>query len=193
MCFCKSFCMHKWSRRLGDSAFGSCGRYRQKLILRHPHVFGDVQVSGQEVLQNWDAIKKATKSQKHRRRSYAAVSSALPALMRSEKIQKKAAKAGYDFSSVSRQWKKVAEELREVREAKERGSREDCRGKWAICFFGGECGPDVRLTRKRRCRFRAKFIGRFARAEQLSSTGTSSCLPKKSVNAFGKRLKPRKG
>lgn len=151
----------------------------KKLILRHPHVFGDVQVSGtEEVLQNWDAIKKATKSQKTQTEVLRSVSPALPALMRSEKIQKKAAKAGYDFSSAESAMEKVAEELREVREAKERGSREDCREEMGDLLFSVvnvarmlKIDPEEALSLS--CE---KFIGRFARAEQLSSTGDLSLL-----------------
>lgn len=66
-----------------------------KMIVRHPHVFGDVQVTGTEdVLRNWDAIKKATKDHKTLREVLESVSPAMPALMRHQKILSKAMKAG---------------------------------------------------------------------------------------------------
>ncbi len=68
----------------------------RKLIHRHPHVFGDVNVSGSgEVLRNWDAIKRGDRSQTTVSEEMRGVSEYLPALMRAEKIQKKAEKAGF--------------------------------------------------------------------------------------------------
>ena len=66
----------------------------RKLVLRHPHVFGDVTVSDTgQVLDNWDAIKKQSKNQQTTAEVLKSVSPALPALMRSDKLQKKAEKA----------------------------------------------------------------------------------------------------
>ena len=74
-----------------DVADGVC----KKLIERHPHVFGDVTVSSTEdVLTNWDAIKRNTKKQKTTTESMDSVPRELPALMRAAKLQAKAAKAG---------------------------------------------------------------------------------------------------
>lgn len=65
----------------------------KKLIVRHPHVFADTQVKdAQEVLKNWDEIKKQTKDHQTQTQVLRSVSPALPALMRAAKIQKKAAK-----------------------------------------------------------------------------------------------------
>ena len=70
----------------------------RKLVHRHPHVFGDVEAdSAGEVLKNWDAIKRADRDQDTVAAELRGVSKFLPALMRCEKIQKKAAKSGYDF------------------------------------------------------------------------------------------------
>ncbi len=68
----------------------------RKLIHRHPHVFGDVSVSGSgEVLNNWDAIKRGDRNQTSITEELRGVSKYLPATVRAEKIQKKAEKAGY--------------------------------------------------------------------------------------------------
>lgn len=76
-----------------DVADGIC----KKLIIRHPHVFGDVTVSDSgEVLDNWDAIKRKTKHQKTTTEAMNSVPRELPALMRSLKLQSKAAKSGYE-------------------------------------------------------------------------------------------------
>ena len=70
----------------------------RKLVHRHPHVYGDVEAdTAGEVLKNWDAIKRADRDQDTVAAELRGVSKFLPALMRCEKIQKKAAKAGYDF------------------------------------------------------------------------------------------------
>ncbi len=67
----------------------------RKMILRHPHVFGQTQVHGTaDVLKNWDAIKQETKGQRTQKEVLESVSKALPALMRSAKVLKKAEKAG---------------------------------------------------------------------------------------------------
>lgn len=78
---------------LDDVADGVC----KKLIYRHPHVFGEVTVSGtEEVLSNWEKLKQVEKDQKSAADTLEAVARALPALWRAEKVQKKAQKAGFD-------------------------------------------------------------------------------------------------
>ena len=82
-----------------DVADGIC----KKLIIRHPHVFADVKVdSTDDVLTNWDAIKRQTKSQKSTTEAMASVPRELPALMRSEKLQSKAAKNGADVADAQK-------------------------------------------------------------------------------------------
>ncbi len=79
---------------LDQVADGIC----KKLIYRHPHVFGQVQVSGtQEVLSNWEELKKKEKHQRTGADTMDAVARTLPALWRAEKVQKKAQKAGYSW------------------------------------------------------------------------------------------------
>ena len=71
----------------------------RKMVLRHPHVFGKTEVRGTEdVLKNWDAIKKETKGQNTQKEVLESVSKVLPALMRSAKVLKKAEKAGWKES-----------------------------------------------------------------------------------------------
>ncbi len=77
-----------------DVADGIC----KKLIERHPHVFGNISVSGtDDVLTNWDAIKRNSKKQKTTTQAMDSVPRELPALMRASKLQSKAAKAGADL------------------------------------------------------------------------------------------------
>lgn len=87
-----------------------------KLIRRHPHVFGDTHVNGSdEVLVNWEAIKKQEKQE--RKHVLDGVAQGLPALMRAYKLQSKAAKVGFDWSDVKDVWAKVEEEIGELQEA----------------------------------------------------------------------------
>ncbi|HEX6221899.1 MAG TPA: nucleoside triphosphate pyrophosphohydrolase [Acidimicrobiia bacterium] len=90
---------------------------RQKLVRRHPHVFGDVAVSGaEEVKQNWDRIKQA-ESQESARSVLDGVPTGLPALQRSTKIQNRAAKVGFDWERADQVLVKVREELDELERA----------------------------------------------------------------------------
>ena len=66
-----------------------------KMVVRHPHVFGDIIVNNvDELLTNWDNIKKETKGQKSDKEMLLSVTPAMPALMRNQKIQKKSKKLG---------------------------------------------------------------------------------------------------
>lgn len=99
---------------LDDVANGVC----QKLIFRHPHVFGDVTISSTgEILANWEELKKKEKGQSTQADAVDAVARSLPALWRAEKVQKKAAKVGFDWDSVDGAVDKLSEELDEVKEA----------------------------------------------------------------------------
>jgi len=95
-----------------------CNDICQKLIIRHPHVFGEVKVSSSdEVLTNWDAIKKSTKKQKTTTESILSIPREFPALMRAQKTQHKAAKVGFDWSDISGALDKIYEETEEVKAA----------------------------------------------------------------------------
>lgn len=98
----------KNSFTLEEVADGIC----KKLILRHPHVFGDVTANTtDEVLKNWDEIKMKSKSQKTASEAMLSVSKALPSLMRSEKLQKKAKRVGFDFENTDSALQSVSEKL----------------------------------------------------------------------------------
>lgn len=89
----------------------------KKLVHRHPHVFGSVAAENSEqVLDNWDAIKRADRAQETIASSMEGVSHALPALIRVDKIQHKAAKVGFDWDEVSGAMGKVREETEELQE-----------------------------------------------------------------------------
>lgn len=76
-----------------------CDGICRKLILRHPHVFGEVKVeNSSQVLENWDAIKKVEKQQNDFTETLKSVPAAFPAAMRAQKVQKRAAKAAIALS-----------------------------------------------------------------------------------------------
>lgn len=92
-----------------------------KLIRRHPHVFGDVHVdNSEEVLQNWDEIKKQEKGEE-RAEGWFHFPQALPALMLATKTQKTVAKVGFDWPDKEGPIAKIKEEIQELQEAMESG------------------------------------------------------------------------
>lgn len=91
-----------------------------KLVRRHPHVFGETVVGGTgDVLRNWEAIKQQEKRDAGEAAPsvLSGVPPALPALLRAERVQQKAAGVGFDFPDADAAWGKVEEELAELREA----------------------------------------------------------------------------
>lgn len=95
----------------------------EKLIRRHPHVFGDITVrDAAEVVVNWDKIKSREK-QGERKAVLDGVPRNLPSLMRAFKLQTKAAKVGFDWNSVDPVWDKIMEELAELKAAAAEGDR----------------------------------------------------------------------
>ena len=98
---------------LDDVADVAC----QKLVFRHPHVFGNlVCENSEEVLKTWDEVKRIEKAQKTVTSTREGVAETLPALWRAEKVQKKAAVTGFDWPDVSYALAKIDEETEELRE-----------------------------------------------------------------------------
>ena len=93
-----------------------------KLIRRHPHIFGDVKVANsKEVLRNWDAIKKTEK--KARESALDGVAKHVPPLHRAFQLQKRAARVGFDWSDIKDVYAKLDEEIAELKEAAAAGNR----------------------------------------------------------------------
>jgi MazG family protein len=98
---------------MGDVITGIC----RKLVSRHPHVFGEVTAdTSDQVLENWEAIKKKEKGIKDHTGVLKDVPSNLPALMRSYKVQQKAAQVGFDWDDVEGVILKVDEEIQELKD-----------------------------------------------------------------------------
>lgn len=98
----------------------------KKLVYRHPHVFGNTRAdTSQEVLVNWEALKRTEKGQRSTADAIEAVPHTLPALWRAEKTASKTAKAGFDWSTALSAFGKLEEEVRELRQALEAGAPAD--------------------------------------------------------------------
>ncbi|NLW79142.1 MAG: nucleoside triphosphate pyrophosphohydrolase [Ruminococcaceae bacterium] len=99
-----------------------CDGICQKLIYRHPHVFGQVAVgSSDEVLQNWEALKNTEKGRETAAQRLDSVPPSLPALMRAGKVQKRAAAFGFAYETVQDALADLRSELEELEQAVEDG------------------------------------------------------------------------
>ena len=152
---------------ISDVIDGIC----QKLIIRHPHVFGEVKVENSEqVLKNWDEIKKQTKGQKSQTEVIKTIPRVLPALMRSYKVQQRAAKVGFDWQEVSGALSKTHEELEELEQAIAQGDSANSKEELGDLLFAAvnvsqfiNAEPEEALTAA--CN---KFIARFSIVEKLA-------------------------
>lgn len=98
----------------------------KKLVYRHPHVFGAARAdTSEEVLVNWEALKRREKGQRSTADAIESVPHTLPALWRAEKIAAKTARAGFDWATALSALGKLEEEVRELRQALESGDPAD--------------------------------------------------------------------
>mgnify|MGYP001258214679 CR=1 FL=1 len=140
-----------------------------KMIRRHPHVFGDAEVTdAEEVTKNWERIKAAEKPGTGRESLLNGVAKGMPALIRAYEIQKKAAKVGFDWEHAAEALEKVREELREFAAEIESGQREN-----EIAEFGDLLFAMINVARFLRIhpeealeQTNQKFIRRFHFIEQ---------------------------
>ena len=141
----------------------------QKLVFRHPHVFGAVDAKDPDgALSAWDAQKREEKGQRTAADALDGVARALPALTRAAKLQSKAAKAGFDWRDAAPAMDKLSEELEEFRTAVREGSNiEEELGDllFAAVKAGRFAGVDGETALQKACE---KFIRRFRRVEQLA-------------------------
>ena len=147
---------------LNDVVDGVC----KKLVFRHPHLFGDVQADDPNgALNAWEAAKQVEKGQKSATDTLDAVARSLPALMRAEKIQSKAAKAGFDWKDILPALDKLSEEVEELKKAVADNSNiEEELGDvlFAAVKVGRFAGKDSELALHATCE---KFIRRFEKVE----------------------------
>jgi len=150
---------------INDVITGIC----RKMIERHTHIFGDARAdTADQVVNNWEAIKKKEKGLKSHTQVLRDIPSILPALMRSYKVQKKAALVGFDWDKPEDAMAKAEEEFRELKEAYLSGSEEDIREELGDLLFAIvnvsrflKQEPEEVLTEATE-----KFIRRFAYIEE---------------------------
>ncbi|MEE1125542.1 MAG: nucleoside triphosphate pyrophosphohydrolase [Acutalibacteraceae bacterium] len=156
------------SFNIDDVADGVC----KKMIIRHPHVFSDVKAdTTEQVLKNWDAIKMQTKSQNTQSEVLNGISRSLPALMRSQKIQQKAAKVGFDWDNVDGALDKLAEEVNELKEAIQEDNSAHIEEELGDVLFSVVNVSRFVKTDAEKALYNAceKFISRFSKMERLAN------------------------
>ena len=148
---------------MGDVIQGIC----EKMVYRHPHVFGSGKAdTAEEVLINWEALKKKEKRQETQTEVMQSVPEALPALIRARKVQKKAADVGFDFPVTEDAMQKVYEEVQELEQAvRENGEIEEEFGDILFALVNIsrflKINPEFALTKAIK-----KFINRFEYIEK---------------------------
>lgn len=146
-----------------------CNKLTDKLIFRHPHVYGEVKAaSAGEVIQNWEQIK--LKEKDGNKTVLAGVPEALPSLIKAYRIQDKARNVGFDWEQKEQVWDKVKEELCELQAELAKGDQEHSVSEFGDFLFSiinagrlYHINPDNALERTNR-----KFIRRFNYVEQHS-------------------------
>ncbi len=142
------------------------GRIKDKLIHRHPHVFGNVKVSNtEEILENWEKLKKEEKP--HRTSIMDGISKSQAALMSAQKISKKAVSVGFEWPSEDSLWECVHSELCEFKEAKTHEEKEDELGDILFAVVNlarwNKIDAEQALLKANK-----KFIQRFRQMEELA-------------------------
>lgn len=149
-----------------------CNELCEKLVVRHPHVFGDVSAENtDEALKSWDSVKQKTKGIKSQYESMVSVPRELPALMRAQKVQAKAAKVGFDWQDKDGAISKVHEEINELLNAVERNNQPEIEDEFGDLLFS--CVNVSRFlnvdSEEALTKATDKFMQRFEIVEKLAS------------------------
>lgn len=154
------------ARERGEFTIADVARgIHDKLVRRHPHVFGTVEAdTPSDVMRNWEQIKK---DEKGRSSLMEGIPGSLPALLYAQKVQKKAASVGFDWEDVEGAWPKVLEEIDELRAA----AAEDAEGElgdvlFAVVNVARHLGLDPETALRTAT---AKFRDRFQGVEALAA------------------------
>ena len=154
---------------INEVADGVC----KKLIRRHPHIFADVKAdTSDQVLENWDQIKKAEKAKKGESSTASGIMKhifrGMPALMRAQKVQGRAAKVGFDWDTAEQAADKLSEERDELFEAVTQKDKQAAAEEAGDLLFAAvnvvrKCGVDAEEALSMAT---DKFIARFTQVEQ---------------------------
>jgi nucleoside triphosphate diphosphatase len=164
---------------------GVAGALSDKMIARHPHVFGDhlIQTADQQTL-NWEAMKQAERAAKIKDDPsvLADIPLALPALLRAEKLAKRAARVGFDWPSLNEVFDKLDEETLEVREAVSEGDQDHIAEEIGDMLFvvanlarKAKVDPEMAL-RNANTKFERRFRWIEAQLAQIGKTPDQSSL-----------------
>ncbi len=145
----------------------------EKMVKRHPHVFGDMNIDdADEVLKNWDKIKREEKNQEFQSDVMSDLPKLMPTLLRAEKIQKLAAKLGFDWDDSKGAMLKLREEIDEVNHELQAGNKDELAKEIGDVIFSivnvarmEKINPEIALESTNR-----KFIERFRFIEQELKT-----------------------
>lgn len=143
----------------------------KKLVARHPHVFGDVVAeNSSQALESWNEAKSKLKGEKNKTQSMQSVPRELPALMRAQKVQHKASKAGFDWQSADGAFDKLYEEINELKIAMNQGDSSLVEDEFGDVLFS--CVNIARFinvdSEEALTKSTDKFISRFSSVEQMA-------------------------
>jgi XTP/dITP diphosphohydrolase len=158
-----------------------------KLVERHPHIYGDVIAGDEEaVKQNWEKIKLA--SGKGKKTVLSGVPTALPAMVKAMRMQEKTAQFGFDWDNVDQVWDKVNEEIQEFREATDERHQEEEFGDllFSLINYARWKGIDPEAALERT---NLKFRYRFEQVEKAAGPGGLSDMPLVEMEALWQQAK----
>ena len=162
-----------------------------KLVERHPHIYGDVVAEDEAaVKRNWEQIKLARGQGK--KTVLSGVPTALPAMVKAMRMQEKTAQFGFDWDNVDQVWDKVREEMEEFREAEDAADAEAEFGDllFSLINYARWRGidPETALERTNR-----KFRRRFEHVEQRAGEGGLAAMPLEKMEALWQEAKGAEG
>ncbi|MBK5932808.1 ATP diphosphatase [Rhodovulum imhoffii] len=175
-------------------------RISDKMIARHPHVFGNDPrgKSAEQQTRDWETIKAAERAAKAARGTLDDVALALPALTRAVKLQKRAARVGFDWPEIGQVVDKIAEEARELTEARDRLGRTEIEEEFGdLLFVIANLARHLKLDpeealRAANAKFTRRFAGVEARLREMGKRPEESSLEEMDAlwNAEKAREKP---
>ena len=141
------------------------------MIHRHPHVFGNVKAeTSEEVLKNWDKIKREDKKDSSVTKSLMDITKTLPSVLKAHKVQSRAAKVGFDWDNTDDVFDKVCEELSELKSAYKNNDEDNIHEELGDLMFSVinlsrflKVNPEIALNDSTE-----KFVRRFEKIEKAA-------------------------